>query len=76
MNHALLKGIRSLEIKQYTLERKYCQRNVPPVELKADALSFLMTKDFSTLQSLSAEITDMEKLAEITGMDPFFVAEN
>ena len=68
---ALLKGVRSLEIKQYTLERKNSRKRsleelkhrvcVPDDERLFD-LAELIRRDYI-----------MEKICAITGMDPFFV---
>lgn len=68
---ALLKGVRSLEIKQYTLERASAKRRtleelkhrvcIPDDERLFD-LAELIRRDYI-----------MEKICSITGMDPFFV---
>lgn len=68
---ALLKGVRSLEIKQYTLERESSKARtldelkrrvkVPDDERLFD-LAELIRRDYL-----------MEKICDITGMDPFFV---
>ena len=65
------KGIRSLEIKQYTLERKSSKKRTT-VELKQRVI----VPDDERLFDLAELIRrnyNMEKLAEITGMDPFFL---
>ncbi len=68
---ALLKGIRSLEIKQYTLERAYSKsktfdelrkRVVVPDDERIFDLAEILRRGYR-----------VEKVSEITGMDPFFV---
>ena len=71
LESSLLKGIRSLEIKQYTLERKSSKKRTT-VELKQRVI----VPDDERLFDLAELIRrnyNMEKLAEITGMDPFFL---
>ena len=68
---SLLKGIRSLEIKQYTLERESSKKRTMK-ELK----SRVQVPDDERLFDLAELIRRnyrMEKICEITGMDPFFV---
>ncbi len=68
---SLLKGVRSLEISQYTLERTSSKKR-STVELKQRAI----VPDDERLFDLAELIRrnyNMEKLAEITGMDPFFL---
>ena len=61
LESSLLKGIRSLEIKQYTLERKSSKKRTT-VELKQRVI---VPDD--------ERLFDLAELAEITGMDPFFL---
>ena len=68
LESSLLKGIRSLEIKQYTLERKSSKKRTT-VELKQRVI----VPDDERLFELIRRNYNMEKLAEITGMDPFFL---
>lgn len=68
---ALLKGIRSLEIGQFTLERE-ASKNRSIIELRERVI----VPDDERLFDLAELIRRgyrMEKLAEITGMDPFFL---
>ncbi len=68
---SLLKGIRSLEIKQYTLERESSKKRTMK-ELK----SRVQVPDDERLFDLAELIRRnyrMEKICEITGMDSFFV---
>lgn len=68
---SLLKGIRSLEIKQYTLERS-ASKNRSTIELKQRVI----VPDDERLFDLAELIRrnyNLEKLAEITGMDLFFL---
>ncbi len=68
---SLLKGVRSLEIGQFTLERKSSKER-STVELKQRVI----VPDDERLFDLAELIRrnyNMEKLAEITGMDPFFL---
>ena len=85
LESSLLKGIRSLEIKQYTLERKSSKKRTTvqvkqlrkcekftSIELKQRVI----VPDDERLFDLAELIRrnyNMEKLAEITGMDPFFL---
>ena len=71
LESSLLKGIRSLEIKQYTLEResskarstvKLKQRVIVPDDERLFDLAELIRRNYK-----------LEKLAEITGMDLFFL---
>ena len=68
---ALLKGVRSLEIKQYTLERENSKshsledlkrRVIVPDDERLFDLAELIRRDYM-----------MEKICELTGMDPWFV---
>ena len=68
---ALLKGIRSLEIKQYTLERAYSKsktfdelrnRVIIPDDERIFDLAEILRRGYR-----------VEKVCDITGMDPFFV---
>lgn len=68
---SLLKGIRSLEIKQYTLERASSKKRTT-VELKQRVIIPDDERLFD-LAELIRRNYNMEKLAEITGMDPFFL---
>ncbi len=68
---SLLKGIRSLEIKQYTLERQSSKKRTT-VELKQRVI----VPDDERLFDLAELIRrnyNMDKLAAITGMDLFFL---
>ena len=68
---ALLKGIRSLEIGQYTMERESSKRRTT-MELRER----VVVPDDERLFDLAELIRRnyrMEKIAEITGMDPFFL---
>lgn len=68
---SLLKGIRSLEIKQYTLERESSKKRTT-LELRQR----VQVPDDERLFDLAELIRrnyNMEKLAEITGMIPFFL---
>lgn len=68
---SLLKGVRSLEIKQYTLEREASKKRSMG-ELKAR----VATPDDERLFDLAELIRRdylLEKIAEITGMDMFFL---
>ena len=68
---SLLKGVRSLEIKQYTLEREASKKR-SMVELRRS----VMVPDDERLFDLAELIRrnyNLEKLAEITGMDMFFL---
>lgn len=68
---SLLKGVRSLEIKQYTLERESSKKR-STVELKQR----VQVPDDERLFDLAELIRRnyrMEKIAEITGMDLFFL---
>ena len=71
LESSLLKGIRSLEIKQYTLERKSSKKRTT-VELKQRVIVPDDERIFD-LAELIRRNYNMEKLAEITGMDPFFL---
>lgn len=68
---ALLKGVRSLEIKQYTLEREAAK------EKTSEALKGgIITPDDERLFELAELLRRnyrIEKMSEITGMDPFFL---
>ncbi len=71
LESSLLKGIRSLEIKQYTLERESSKAR-STVELKQRVI----VPDDERLFDLAELIRrnyKLEKLAEITGMDLFFL---
>ncbi len=68
---SLLKGVRSLEISQYTLERASSKKR-STVELKQRAIVPDDERLFD-LAELIRRSYNMEKLAEITGMDPFFL---
>ena len=68
---ALLKGIRSLEIGQFTLERE-SSKNRSIIELK-DRVVVPDDERLFDLAELIRRNYRMEKLAEITGMDPFFL---
>lgn len=68
---SLLKGVRSLEIKQFTLERESSKKR-SMLELKQR----VQVPDDERLFDLAELIRRnyrMEKIAEITGMDPFFL---
>ena len=68
---SLLKGVRSLEIKQYTLERE-SSKNRTKVELKQRVI----VPDDERLFDLAELIRrnyNLEKLSRITGMDMFFL---
>ena len=68
---SLLKGIRSLEIKQFTLERE-SSKNRSTIELKQRVI----VPDDERLFDLAELIRrnyNLEKLSEITGMDLFFL---
>ncbi|MGN1092873.1 MAG: carbamoyl-phosphate synthase large subunit, partial [Monoglobaceae bacterium] len=68
---ALLKGIRSLEIKQYTLERESA-KGKSSESLRAN----IKTPDDERLFELAELIRRdyrIDKISEITGMDPFFL---
>ncbi len=68
---ALLKGIRSLEIKQFTLERESAKLKTSE-QLRSDVI----TPDDERLFELAELIRRdyrIEKISEITGMDPFFL---
>ena len=71
LEHALLKGIRSLEIKQYTFEHKASK------DKTLEELKLLVTvPDDERLFYLGEMLRRnyrMEKICEITGMDPFFL---
>jgi len=71
LEHALLKGIRSLEIKQYTFEHKAAK------EKSLEELKRLVTvPDDERLFYIGEMLRRnyrMEKICEITGMDPFFL---
>jgi len=68
---ALLKGIRSLEIGQYTLERK-SSKNRSTVELR-DRIQVPDDERLFDLAEIIRRGYRMEKISEITGMDPFFI---
>lgn len=68
---SLLKGVRSLEIKQYTLERDSSKKR-STLELRQR----VQVPDDERLFDLAELIRRnyrMEKIAELTGMDPFFL---
>ncbi|MDD3570677.1 MAG: carbamoyl-phosphate synthase (glutamine-hydrolyzing) large subunit, partial [Lachnospiraceae bacterium] len=68
---ALLKGIRSLEISQYTLERKY-SKSKSLDELKKRVVVPDDERLFDLAEMLRRGYR-VEKVCEITGMDKFFV---
>ncbi len=68
---ALLKGVRSLEIKQFTLERDYSKGKT-----SEDLKRRVKTPDDERLFDLAELIRrgyKIEKISEISGMDPFFL---
>jgi len=68
---SLLKGIRSLEIKQYTLESKAAKSRTTQ-ELK-DRVVVPDDEEIFNLAELIRRKYNIEKLSEITGMDKFFL---
>lgn len=71
LESSLLKGVRSLEIKQYTLERESSKKR-STLELRQR----VQVPDDERLFDLAELIRRnyrMEKIAELTGMDPFFL---
>ena len=70
---SLLKGVRSLEIKQYTLERESSKKRTMK-ELKQRVIIPDDERLFD-LAELIRRNYNLEKLAEITGMDMFFLSK-
>lgn len=68
---SLLKGIRSLEIGQYTLERNSSKKR-STIELK-ERIQFPDDERIFDLAELLRRDYRPEKICEITGMDPFFI---
>jgi carbamoyl-phosphate synthase large subunit len=68
---ALLKGVRSLEIKQYSLERESSKQR-STMELR-QRIQVPDDERLFDLAELLRRNYRMEKICEITGMDPFFV---
>lgn len=71
LESSLLKGVRSLEIKQYTLERASSKKR-STLELK-QRVQIPDDERLFDLAELIRRNYRMEKIAEITGMDPFFL---
>jgi len=71
LEHAIMKGVRSLEINQYTLEHK-ASKDKSIEELKRLARVPEDERLFHISEMLRRNYR-MEKICEITGMDPFFL---
>ncbi|MFI3231557.1 MAG: carbamoyl-phosphate synthase large subunit, partial [bacterium] len=68
---ALLKGVRSLEIGQYSLERKSCKKR--DLEELKKRVQIPDDERLFDLAEMLRRNYRVEKVCEITGMDPFFV---
>jgi len=71
LEHAIMKGVRSLELNQYTLEHK-ASKDKSIEELKRLARVPEDERLFHISEMLRRNYR-MEKICEITGMDPFFL---
>lgn len=71
MEAALLKGVRSLEIKQYTLERQSSkERSLDELKRRVQIPDDERLFDIAEMIRRNYR---MEKISELTGMDPFFI---